>query len=92
VVHDPVRNRIRYDGAALNLFGARIVALPGLSHPDGSGGGGSGLLIPDVRFSQTNGLELSAPYYFKLAPDRDATITPHVYSDVLPMIEVVTAS
>jgi LPS-assembly protein len=87
VVHDPVRNRIRYDGAALNLFGARIVALPGLSHPDGSGGGGSGLLIPDVRFSHTNGLELSAPYYFKLAPDRDATITPHVYSDVLPMIE-----
>ena len=87
VVHDPVRNRIRYRGASLSLFGAPIIALPGLSHPDGSEGGGSGLLVPDVRFSRSNGLELSLPYYFKLAPNRDATITPHIYSDVLPMLE-----
>ena len=52
VVHDPVRNRIRYEGASLNLFGARIIALPGLSHPDGTEGGGSGLLVPDIRFSR----------------------------------------
>ena len=87
VVHDPVRNRIRYEGASLSLFGVPIIALPGLSHPDGSEGGGTGLLVPDVRFSRSNGLEVSLPYYFKLAPNRDATITPHVYSDVLPMIE-----
>ena len=87
VVHDPFRHRIRYEGAGLSLFGARIIALPGLSHPDGSEGGGSGLLVPDVRLSQSNGLEISAPYYFKLAPNRDATVTPHLYSDVLPMVE-----
>ena len=87
VVHDPVRNRIRYEGASLNLFGVPIIALPGLSHPDGSEGGGTGVLVPDVRFSRSNGLEISVPYYFKLAPNRDATITPHLYSDVLPMIE-----
>jgi LPS-assembly protein len=87
VVHDPVRGRIRYEGAGLSLFGTRIVALPGLSHPDGSEGGGSGLLVPDVRLSQSNGLEISAPYYLKIAPNKDATITPHLYSDVLPMIE-----
>ena len=87
VVHDPVRNRVRYTGASLNLFGAPIIALPGLSHPDGSEGGGPGLLVPDVRFSRSNGLELSLPYYFKLAPNRDATITPHIYSEVLPMIQ-----
>ena len=87
VVHDPVRHRIRYKGASVSLFGLPIIALPGLSHPDGSEGGGSGILVPDVRFSRRNGLELSLPYYFKLAPNRDATITPHVYSDVLPMLE-----
>jgi LPS-assembly protein len=87
VVHDPVRNRIRYEGASLNLFGLPIFALPGLSHPDGSEGGGSGLLVPDVRFSRSNGLEVAVPYYFKLAPNRDATITPHIYSEVLPMLE-----
>ncbi|MET1113310.1 MAG: LPS assembly protein LptD [Allosphingosinicella sp.] len=87
VVHDPVRNRIRYEKASLNLLGARIVALPFLSHPDGSEGGGSGLLVPDIRVSSSNGFELSAPYYLKLAPNRDATITPHVYTEVAPMLE-----
>ena len=87
VVHDPTQNRIRYEGAALTLLGARIVALPWLSHPDGTAGGGSGLLVPEVRLSQSNGLELSAPYYFQLAPNRDLTVTPHVYTQVLPMLE-----
>ncbi|HET9428187.1 MAG TPA: LPS assembly protein LptD [Allosphingosinicella sp.] len=87
VVHDPVQHRISYQGATLNLFGMPILGLPGLSHPDGSQGGGSGLLVPEIRFSRRNGLELSVPYYLRLAPNRDATITPHVYSDVLPMLE-----
>jgi LPS-assembly protein len=86
VVHDPVRNRIRYEGASLNLLGARIIALPWLSHPDGSNGGGTGLLVPELRVSH-NGIELSAPYYIKLAPNQDATITPHLYTDVLPALE-----
>ena len=87
VVHDPVRHRISYQGATLNLFGMPVLGLPGLSHPDGTQGGGTGLLVPEIRFSRRNGLELSAPYYIRLAPNRDATITPHIYSDVLPMLE-----
>ncbi len=87
VVHDPVKDRIRYQGASLNLFGVPIMALPGLSHPDGSGEGGSGLLVPEIRISRSNGVEFSLPYYFKLAPNRDATITPHLYTEVLPMVE-----
>jgi LPS-assembly protein len=87
VVHDPARKRIRYEGAALNLLGTRIVGLPFLSHPDGSGEGGTGLLVPEVRISSSNGLELAAPYYWKIAPNRDATFTPHVYTEVLPMLE-----
>ncbi|HEY9554920.1 LPS-assembly protein LptD [Allosphingosinicella sp.] len=87
VVHDPVRNRISYEGATLNLFGIPIIGLPGLSHPDGTEGGGTGLLVPDIRISRSNGLELSLPYYFKVAPNSDATITPHVYTDVAPMLE-----
>ena len=87
VVHDPVRHRITYEGATLSLFGQPILGLPGLSHPDGSQGGGSGLLVPEVRFNRRNGFEISAPYYLRLAPNRDATITPHLYTDVLPMLE-----
>ena len=61
VVHDPVRHRITYRGASLNLFGTPIIPLPGLSHPDGSNGGGTGFLVPEVRLSRLNGFELSAP-------------------------------
>lgn len=88
VVHDPVRRRIKYEGASLRLFGAPIIALPGLSHPDGSDNGGSGLLVPDVRVSRNNGVELSAPYYWQIADNRDFTITPHIYTEVLPALEV----
>ena len=87
VVHNPERRRIYYRGATLNLFGSPIIPLPGLSHPDGSEGGGTGFLVPDVRFTRSNGLELALPYYMRLAPNRDATMTPHVYSAVLPMLE-----
>lgn len=87
VVHDPVKNRISYEGATLSLFGMPIIGLPGLSHPDGTEGGGTGLLVPDIRISRSNGLELTLPYYLKLAPNKDATITPHIYTDVLPMLE-----
>src|SRR5687767_4682061 len=38
VVHDPVKHRIRYQGATLHLFGMPIIGLPGLSHPDGGQG------------------------------------------------------
>jgi LPS-assembly protein len=87
VVHDPYKHRIRYEGAGLNLLGTRIVALPWLSHPDGSGTGGTGLLVPDIRLSSRNGFEVALPYYMKLAPNRDFTVTPHVYTGVLPMLE-----
>ncbi|HEX9932369.1 MAG TPA: LPS assembly protein LptD [Allosphingosinicella sp.] len=88
VTHDPARRRIYYQGATLNLFGGPILSLPGLSHPDGSGGGGgSGFLVPDLRFTRSNGLEIVAPYYWRFARNRDLTLTPHVYSGVLPMLE-----
>ena len=87
VVHDPVRHRISYQGATLNLFGMPILGLPGLSHPDGSQGGGSGFLVPELRYGRRNGLEISAPYYLRFAPNRDLTITPHVFTGVLPMLE-----
>jgi LPS-assembly protein len=87
VVHDPVRHRISYQGATLNLFGMPILGLPGLSHPDGSQGGGSGLLVPELRFNRRNGIEISVPYYLRIAPNRDLTVTPHVYTQVLPMLQ-----
>ena len=87
VIYDPRRHRISYRGAALHLFGVPVLALPGLSHPDGSGNGSSGLLMPDFSYNRANGFELATPVLWQIAPNRDLTVTPHVYSKVLPALE-----
>lgn len=86
VIHDPVKNRIRYKNARLDIFGLPVLALPGFSHP-ADNKGGSGLLVPDIKYSRNNGVELSIPVYFKIADNRDLTITPHVYTSTLPSVE-----
>lgn len=86
IVHDPETNRIRYSNARFELFGVTVMALPAFSHPDGSAGGTSGFLVPDLRLSRVNGLEIGIPYYLQIAPNRDLTITPRIYSEVLPSI------
>lgn len=85
VVYNPADQRVRYDGARLELFGLPVIPMPGLSHPVG-GGSGSGLLVPDIRISQANGVQLSIPYYFNLAPDRDLSVTGSVFTEALPMV------
>ncbi|MBM5573323.1 LPS assembly protein LptD [Deefgea sp. CFH1-16] len=41
----------------------------------------SGLLLPTLGYSNTNGLQYSQPYYFNLAPNYDATITPSYFGE-----------
>ncbi len=37
----------------------------------------SGFLIPNAKYGSTNHFEFSLPYYWNIAPNMDATITPH---------------
>ena len=87
VVYRPNRERVYYQGAQLHLFGLPSIPLPQFSHPVG-GGSDSGLLSPNIQYSRVNGVEVALPYYFRLAPNRGLTLTPHVYSSVLPMADV----
>ncbi|MBB6206044.1 LPS-assembly protein [Paraburkholderia fungorum] len=71
------------EGVAYNsvLFfqGVPIFASPWLSFPL-SGDRRSGILPPSYSVSSTNGFELSLPYYFNIAPNRDLTVTPRLIS------------
>jgi LPS-assembly protein len=40
----------------------------------------SGFLIPSIGYSSTNGFDFSIPYYFNIAENMDATITPRLMS------------
>ena len=86
VTYDPAIGRVRYSGARLTLFDAVTLPLPDFSHPV-NGENASGLLSPQLRLSRVNGLEVALPYILKFSDSRDLTITPHVFSDVLPMIQ-----
>jgi LPS-assembly protein len=86
VIHDPVKNRLTYKDAYLELFGIPLVYLPSLSHPDGRSGNASGLLVPNVAIDRQLGLELEFPYYLAWGGNKDLTITPTVYSNVNPAL------
>ena len=85
VIYDQQASRVVFKGAMLELFGARILPLPGLAlRTDGQAE--SGFLVPDFRISQVNGLELSGEYFWRLAPNRDLTLGAFVFSNVAPMV------
>ena len=87
ITYRPERQRIYYRGGKFHLFGLPAIPLPSFSHPIGPGSE-SGLLSPIIRYSQVNGVEVATPYYFQLAPNRGLVLTPHVFSSVLPMMQV----
>lgn len=86
VTYRPDRERVYYTGAQVHLFGLPSIPLPKFSHPVGDDTA-SGLLAPTARYDRINGFEVATPYLFRLAPNRKLTVTPHVYTSVLPMLE-----
>ncbi len=86
VVYDPAAKKVRFSGARLELFGAPLIPLPYLVLST-DGRPQSGILIPDIRFSASNGVELSSTWYQRLGENRDLAITGYLYSETLPMVQ-----
>jgi LPS-assembly protein len=63
------------DGAVLRFLDVPILSLPRMSFPL-SEQRKSGWLPPNLDFTTGSGAELGVPYYWNIAPNRDATITP----------------
>lgn len=66
-----------FKGARLDFLGMPIFYAPRLSIPL-TDERRSGLLVPSVGYSSSNGFDLSIPYYFNLAPNYDATVTARI--------------
>ncbi len=85
VSYDPASSMIRFKGAYLELFGARILPLPGLAvRTDGQAV--SGIMVPGLRISESNGVEINGSYYFKLDKNRDLEIGASLYTEAAPML------
>ncbi len=75
---DSERNEARAKGASLR-FKDVTVPVPEISFPL-SDERKSGLLPPLIGVDTANGLTYIQPYYFNLAPNRDATLTTNLYA------------
>ena len=88
VVYDANRDRIRFQRGRLEILGITLPLLPVFSVATGGGSeGATGALFPDISFSRSNGLELATPFYWRIAPNRDLTLTPHLYTGARPALE-----
>nr|WP_246449099.1 LPS assembly protein LptD [Sphingomonas sabuli] len=85
VVYDPATGRVRFRGGRLQLFGITLPLLPIFS-VGADGEGATGWLSPELKISRNNGFEVAVPYYLRLGPNRDFTVTPHIYTGTLPAL------
>ena len=76
VTHDESARRMDYRDAFLEVFGIPVAYTPFFSHPDPTVERKSGFLAPTYGSSSELGAKLQTPYYFNLAPHRDATLAP----------------
>nr|CRH06200.1 putative organic solvent tolerance protein [Candidatus Magnetococcus massalia] len=73
---DNEANSVTARNVTLRLGGVPIAYTPWWRHPLRKERK-SGFLTPSIEVSGTNGLEMDIPYYWNIAPDRDATLTLH---------------
>lgn len=85
VTYDPRTNRIGFKGAMLEVFGVRILPMPGLAvRTDGRAI--SGFLVPDLRISESNGVEVNGNYYLRVSENKDLTLGTYLYTQTKPML------
>ncbi len=74
---DLAANEGQAEGAVLRFLGVPLLAAPALSFPLSSARK-SGWLPPNISLDNRSGFEFGVPYYWNIAPQRDATFTPFV--------------
>ena len=87
IIHDQGEKMIYFEDAQIEFFGVPLAYVPYLSTPDPSAKRKTGFLIPTYHTSSVYGIGVTTPYYWALAPDYDATITPMFTSKQGPLVQ-----
>ena len=86
VTFNPDTKNVRYYGATLRIFGVPLLPLPGLAHASDFHAV-SGFLIPTFGSTSSNGVEISNTYYWRLANNKDLSVTGTLFSKALPLVD-----
>ena len=81
-------SKVRFSGGRLQLFGVNASAAAGIQHLAGPMRAPQAGWSPISAHRAKKGFELAIPYHWQIDPNRDLTLTPHLYTGVLPAIEV----
>ncbi|NOZ42159.1 MAG: LPS-assembly protein LptD, partial [Alphaproteobacteria bacterium] len=76
IVYDENKKTIRYKNVVLEIAGVPIFYSPYFSHPGPTVHSASGFLTPEFSSSSELGLNVTLPYYFTIAPNKDLTLEP----------------
>jgi len=86
VIHNKAEHMVEYRDAWLEFLGVPIAYTPYLSHPDPTVKRKSGFLVPTYGTDSELGAVVQVPYYFNIAPDKDATLRPIFTSNEGPVL------
>ena len=76
IIHDQTEKMMYFEDAQLEFFGVPMAYLPYFSTPDPTVKRKTGFLMPGFTATRHYGYGVETPFYWAIAPDYDATITP----------------
>ena len=86
VMIDDIDEQVTHKDATLRMMGVPVFYTPYLSHPTPNAGAKSGFLVPEYQAGQNLGTVVKVPYYWRIAPDKQAIITPW-YAEEAPVLQ-----
>ena len=81
VTHDRVEQQVTYRDAVLEMWGVPVLYSPYLSHPDPDVTRKTGFLAPTVGHRSGLGARVETPWFWNIAPNRDATFIPVIAAE-----------
>jgi LPS-assembly protein len=86
VVYDQAAGLVSYRNVFFELFGVPIAYTPYFAHPDPTIDRKSGFLAPTIGTSSLLGFFAEVPYFWAIAPNRDATVAVRGTTDAGPVL------
>jgi LPS-assembly protein len=80
IIHDQQEKMLYFETAQLEFFGVPMAYLPYFSTPDPTVKRKTGFLMPGFTQTTGYGFGVDVPFYWAIAPDYDATISPRITS------------
>ncbi len=88
IIHDQGEKMMYFEDARLEFFGVPLACMPYFSTPDPTRQAQERLPRPDrITRARSTASRVTTPYYFALAPDYDATITPMITTKQGPLLQ-----